>query len=266
MSDGRLGKLERSPTYRMVYDAVEREIMSGRLKIGDPLPTEMDLADQFAVNRSTVREGIRLLEQSGLIRRDGGKRPRISAPHYQTLASSASRALILHAVTFRELWEASMMIEPATAEFAARNITPEALERLADNIAAMEVAIDILDSGASLDVEPFVALDSAFHTILAEATRNRVLMLAHEPITNLFIPAGRLILPQLKTWRRVLDAHRRIYAFLEQHDADGAREWMRKHMDDFRRGYAMTDLDFDTPLNAALVRYPSGDGRLAQSG
>jgi DNA-binding FadR family transcriptional regulator len=254
MGDGGLARLERAPTYRLVYDAIEREIMSGRLKIGDPLPTEMELADQFAVNRSTVREGIRLLEQGGLVTRDGGKRPRISAPRYQELASAASRALVLHAVSFRELWEAAMLIEPATAELAARNVADADLARLAENLAAMETAVAGLESGAVVDVEPFVALDRAFHEILAEAAQNRVLMLAHEPVTSLFIPAGRIILPRLKTWRRVLDAHRRIYGFLEQRDALGAREWMRKHMDDFRRGYAQTGLDFETPLDAAAVR------------
>ncbi len=244
-------RLERSPTYRLVFDAIERRILGGHLKIGDPLPTEMELAEQFGVNRSTVREGIRLLEQEGLITRDGGKRPRISAPQYKDLASAASRALVLHAVTFRELWEASMLIEPATAELAAMNIDPVELERLADNIRAMETAVADLESGASFDVEAFVTLDRRFHEILAEASKNRVLMLAHEPVTTLFIPAGRIILPRLKTWRRVLDAHRVIHGYLAAHDAAGAREWMRKPMDDFRRGYALTGLDFDTPLDAA---------------
>lgn len=250
MAEGGLARLERAPTYRRVYDAIEREILAGRLRIGDPLPTEMELSERFGVNRSTVREGIRLLEQGGLVTRDGGKRPRISAPHYQDLASSASRALVLHAVTFRELWEASMLIEPLIAELAARHIGRADLVRLAQNLEATEAAICDLEAGGA-DVERFVGLDRAFHEILAEATGNRVLMLAHEPVTTLFIPAGRIILPRLKTWRRVLDAHRRIVGFLIAGDPDGARAWMRRHMDDFRRGYALTELDFDTPLDAA---------------
>jgi GntR family transcriptional repressor for pyruvate dehydrogenase complex len=254
MNDRGLARLERAPTYRLVYDAIEREILFGRMRIGDPLPTEMELASQFAVNRSTVREGIRLLEQGGLVTRDGGKRPRISAPRYQDLASAASRALVLHAVSFRELWQASMLIEPALAELAARDITASDLARLGDNLEEMDREVRALEGGDATDVEPFVALDRAFHDILAEATGNRVLMLAHEPVTTLFIPAGRIILPRLRTWRRVLDAHRRIHAYLLAHDADGAREWMRKHMDDFRRGYALTGLDFETPLDAAALR------------
>ena len=83
-------RIERAPAYKLVYDAIEKQIFAGRLKVGDPLPAETTLAEQFGVNRSTVREGIRLLEQSGLVERQGGKRPRISIPHYLELASSAN--------------------------------------------------------------------------------------------------------------------------------------------------------------------------------
>ncbi|MEI9992008.1 MAG: FadR/GntR family transcriptional regulator [Rhizomicrobium sp.] len=245
--------LERAPTYRLVHDAIEREILAGRLKIGDPLPAELQLAERFKVNRSTVREGIRLLEKSGLVERKGGKRPRIAAPRYRDLASAASRALILHAVTFRELWEASMVIEPSTAEFAARNITEADIAKLSANIAEMEESVERLETGLEDKPDGFVDLDRKFHELLVNATGNRVLILAHEPVTTLFIPAGRLILPRLKTYRRVLDAHRHIFDFLKKRDPEGAGKWMHRHMDDFRRGYELTGLDFDTPLEMVNV-------------
>ena len=47
------------PAYQMVAEAIEREILSGRLRPGDPIGTEAELVRQFGVNRSTVREGIR---------------------------------------------------------------------------------------------------------------------------------------------------------------------------------------------------------------
>lgn len=56
-------KLNTDPTYRRLYDAIETEIVRGRLKPGSKLPTEMSLSEQFGVNRSTVREAIRLLYQ-----------------------------------------------------------------------------------------------------------------------------------------------------------------------------------------------------------
>ena len=55
-------------------EAIERKILAGRLKPGDPVGTESELVKQFGVNRSTVREGIRLLEQSGLVSREPSRR------------------------------------------------------------------------------------------------------------------------------------------------------------------------------------------------
>ncbi|MDO8878233.1 MAG: FCD domain-containing protein [Pseudolabrys sp.] len=246
-------RIERAPAYRLVYDAIERQILAGRLRVGDPLPAEIQLADQFGVNRSTVREGIRLLEQSGLVERDGGKRPRISVPHYLDLASSASRALILHSVTFRELWEASMVLEPAIAEHAARHIDQSGLDELLGNLTAMQAEVVSIEGGKPADVLAFVGLDREFHEILAKVGGNRVLALAHEPVTSLFIPTGQVILPRLKTYRRVLDAHRYIFDCLAAKDHAGARSWMHKHMDDFRRAYELTALSLDAPLDAVSL-------------
>src|SRR5437764_1054672 len=99
-----------------VADANEREILARRIRPGEPIGTEAQLVKQFGVNRSTVREGIRLLEQSGLIHRDSGRRLTASLPHYSRLATRMSRAMLLHEVTFRELWEATTALEIATVE------------------------------------------------------------------------------------------------------------------------------------------------------
>jgi GntR family transcriptional regulator, transcriptional repressor for pyruvate dehydrogenase complex len=246
-------RIERAPAYRLVYEMIEREIFEGRLRVGDPLPAELQLAEQLGVNRSTVREGIRLLEQSGLVERNGGKRPRISTPHYLELASSASRALILHSVTFRELWDASMVLEPSIAERAATKIDDGGLAELAANLDSMDRAVAAFEGGAPEDVLKFVELDRGFHEILAKAAGNRVLALAHEPVTSLFIPAGQIILPRLKTYRRVHDAHRFIFDCLRARDPAGARTWMHKHMDDFRRAYEMTQMSLDAPLDVACL-------------
>jgi len=125
--------------------------------------------------------------------------------------------------------------------------------RLAANIVAMEEATLTIEAKEIFDVDDFVRLDREFHEILAQASGNRVLILSHEPITKLFIPAGRIILPRLQTYRRVLDAHRFIYERLAERDSDGARDWMRRHMNDFRKGYEMTGFDLDLALDAARL-------------
>jgi GntR family transcriptional regulator, transcriptional repressor for pyruvate dehydrogenase complex len=236
-------KLETAPAYRQVHDEIERRIMDGTLKAGDVLPAETKLADQFGVNRSTIREGIRLLEQGGLVQRaNGGKRLHISLPHYRDLASRASRAMIMHETTFRELWEASMALEVTTASYAVSRISPQQIDMLFKNLDNTERAVG--------DDSEFIKLDIAFHDIVAEAAGNRALSLAREPISLLFFPAGRIILPRLKSHQRVIDAHRHIVEALKNRDQAMAEEWMKKHMADFRRAYELTDLDIDQPLDA----------------
>jgi GntR family transcriptional regulator, transcriptional repressor for pyruvate dehydrogenase complex len=226
---GIFGKLDVAPAYRVVFETIERLIMSGRLKPGDVLPTETELAEQFSINRSTLREGIRLLEQNGLVVRGAAKRLTIAVPHIVDLASRMSRALILHDVTFQELWETYMILEPAMAELAANRISDEAVEELEENLVQLE--------NSRNDLDRFHALDSHFHSVIAEAAGNRPMKLAREPISILMMPAARAILPRLNTYDRVIHAHRQILDALRDHDETRASQWMRKHTADFKRGY-----------------------------
>lgn len=234
------GKIPQSLAYQQVFSAIEKAIESGRLAIGDALPSEADLAAQFGVNRSTVREGLRLLEHAGMVRRDG-KKLAIALPRYLDLAARASRALAMHRVTFMELWEASMTIEPLIASLAAQRVTPAQLDAFDKNVAQMAENID--------DIERVLELDVEFHNLLAEAAGNRALILAREPIGLLFRPAGQIILPRLKTQRRILAAHQIVVDFLKQRDAEGAHAWMHRHMADFKRGYEATGMDPNAPLD-----------------
>jgi GntR family transcriptional repressor for pyruvate dehydrogenase complex len=235
-------KISAPPAYRIVYDKIEQQIMDGRLRLGDILPSETELAVQFGVNRSTVREGIRLLEESGLVFRKSAKRLKISAPPLGDLASRASRALKLSQITFLELWEVALTVEPMTARLASERATEEEIDLLTKNLEEMELRIE--------DPEAVVLLDIEFHNLLAQAARNRALALAREPVSLLFLPAGRAILPRLHTEKRIVDAHRLILSMITDRQPAIAETWMRKHIEDFRRGFERTGLDATKPLDS----------------
>ena len=98
------------PAYKVVSDAIEAKIAAGELKVGDRLPTEADLSSALGVNRSTVREGIRLLEESGIVERRAGRRLFVVVPSTFDLAERTSLALQLARISFRELWEVMMVV------------------------------------------------------------------------------------------------------------------------------------------------------------
>ena len=158
------------------------------------------------------------------------------------LASRASRALVMHQVTFRELWEASESLETITAVLAAKRIGDEGIRALENNVKEMQARLADIDSVVSLDIE--------FHDLLAEGADNRALSLAREPISLLFYPAGKIILSRLKTQKRVLDAHKKILALIKKGDVPGVRAWMNRHMADFKRGYDRTGLDIESALDS----------------
>jgi DNA-binding FadR family transcriptional regulator len=159
----KFSRVTSTPAYKLVADAIEREIIAGRIRPGDPLGTEAELVKQFGVNRSTVREGIRQLEQGGLVRRDSSRRLWVGLPHYDQLATRMSRALVLQEVTFRELYEAAMPVQIATIEWAVERATPEIIAELDENIAHTEEALD--------DPAAVAELDAEFHGLIGDALR-----------------------------------------------------------------------------------------------
>jgi DNA-binding GntR family transcriptional regulator len=85
--------LKRPPAYLQVSERIRAAILGGQIPAGELLPTETELATQFGVTRSTVREAIRLLEQGGLIGRADRKRLAVRLPSLESASRSISAAM-----------------------------------------------------------------------------------------------------------------------------------------------------------------------------
>jgi GntR family transcriptional regulator, transcriptional repressor for pyruvate dehydrogenase complex len=233
------------PAYRKVAAQIGERILSRALRQGERLPSETELARQFGVNRSTVREALRELESRGLVRRrPGSKLMAVSRPHHAAVAAGVSHALLLHDVTVRNVWEALTVLEPPIAELAA---TARSAEDLTSVTAAAEAF-----GNAGAATEQAVERCAEFFRALGKATHNPVLGLAQEPLLKLLEPSlGVMIdkVPQART--RIATAHRRLLEALEGRDADGAHEWMARHIRDFRKGYEIAGIDLALRLTLA---------------
>lgn len=177
-----------------------------------------------------------------------------AGPRPEPFGSSRSHPFTApHMATFHELWEIALVLEPLSAQLAAGHASAEDLEELADNLAACE---DLLAAGPPRDhdLPRLVALDVAFHEIVARASGNRALMQARKPVGLLYGPAMsqlQILLPQAHS--RNCHAHRRIFEGLRRQDAAMAERWMRKHLIDYQRGYVLARLDMDVPIALAEV-------------
>ena len=225
------------PAYRKVAAAIGTRILGRTLQDGERLPSENELARQFGVNRSTVREALRELESSGLVmRRPGSKRMSISRPQHEIVAEGVSRALAMHNVTFMEVWEALTILEPPIAETAAR-------ARSAQDLAAIVVASQRFVAD-NTHTEDAVQRAAEFFRLVGKATHNQVLGLAQEPLLQLLGPSLRVMIDKVPQARaRIAVAQRRICEALQARDAETARSWMAKHIRDFRKGYEIAKID-----------------------
>lgn len=237
-------QIQMEPAYRKVAAAIGGRILDRTLREGDRLPAEIELARQFGVNRSTVREALRELESTGLVtRRPGSKLMSVSRPQHFAIAEAVTRALVLHDVTFLEVWEALTLLEPPIAEAAAKARTAEDLAQVA--AAAEQFAAD------NVETQTAVHRAAEFFRSVGRATHNQVLVLAQEPLLQLLEPSLRVMIDKVPQARsRIIAAQRRITDALQERDADGARTWMARHIRDFRKGYEIARIDLEHRVTA----------------
>ena len=228
--------------YRQIADEIENQIMTGVLRPGEQLPGENELAELFGVKRSTVREGLRQLESDGLVWRPTPRRLQVSMPSVERLTSRASRAMTLMKVSFRELWQVALVTEPFAAALAAELATGEEIDQL-DEIHSRLVAAENKEART-------IAIDTEFHAHIAVMSKNRVLILAREPVALLLYQGFRQVVPKVpQSFRRQIDAHSHIISAIRDGDAAKAGEWARRHVEDFWRGIQFAGLQDEAPLS-----------------
>lgn len=236
-----LPRAAKTNSYQQVASILEAEIIGGRLKIGELLPIEAELAEALGVNRSTLREGLRALEGNGLVRRVAAKRLQVTAPDPERVALTNARALGLRGASFRDLWDVQMQLEHFAAALAAERASDDQAAALRASVEALAPVLD--------DDEAVIRHDIAFHALIGHAAANSALELATAPMGLLLFSATRDLYRAVPAARhRLLDAHRAIADAIAARDAAGAAEWMRRHIADFRRGYEVAGFDLDAAI------------------
>ena len=227
--------------YQQIADEIEAQIIDGTLQPGERLPGELELAELFGVTRSTVREGLRQLESDGLVHRPTPRRLEVALPQVQNLTTRASRAMSLMKVTFRELWQVALETEPAAAALAAQFADEADIDALTETHELMQAALE--DEAATIE------LDTRFHSQIAIAGKNRVLELAREPIALLLYQGFAQIAPRVpQAASRQLEAHGHILDSIRARDPHTAREWTRRHIEDFWRAIKIAQLEDKAPI------------------
>jgi DNA-binding FadR family transcriptional regulator len=211
----------------VIVEAIAEQIISGTLAEGDVLPTEPVLCEEFGFSRTVVREGIKLLEERGLVRVVQGRGTTVQARSaWNMLDPVVLRIALEHddLSLLDDLISVRRVLEHEMTRAATPRLTEDDLETLAGTIDRMEHSYD--------DYGHFRALDNAFHATVMKASGNEVGMTivrvihAHGGVTQpLASGATRAAL------RRTTRQHREIYEALAARDGDRAAELISAHID-----------------------------------
>lgn len=212
--------------YERIVDQIERRILAGDLKVGDQLPSERELAEQFTVSRTAVREAIKALREKGLVEIYLGRGTFVIGSA-ATLVRNSLGLLLKGDNGFAHLVEVREILEPEIAALAATRITEEYIAAMTEAVNTMDTALD--------DVEAFVEADLDFHLALAEGTQNPIIPSLMDSIID-------LLREQRKRMGRVEGGlargqyhHKRILDAIIRRDSQASRKEMQDHLLQVRR-------------------------------
>jgi GntR family transcriptional repressor for pyruvate dehydrogenase complex len=165
-------RISRPRAYREVVDQVVDALISGDLRIGDKLPPEREIAAQLGISRTSVREAMRVLADSGLVKRKPGPGGGTSIATDVVPRNFLTRAIELSHKRITDLLEVRSVLELTSAELAAARADPDQV-RILDEIAQEAQA---LAAAESEEAALFTTLDPRFHVTLARGSQNEVLV------------------------------------------------------------------------------------------
>ena len=202
---------------------VRDDLFAKKLKPGDFLGTEMDLAGRFGTSRIVARDALRTLEALGIveIRMGKGGGARIAQGNPRLFAEALAVQLDLTGVTAAEIMDAQRAIETLAAELAAENATANDIAHLRGLIAQAE--------SASRDMDLFTRLSRDFHIAVAEASHNRVLVVQLLSLEHVSWPR-RNATATPKLARHIIAIHTQLTDLIEMRDAAGSRALMNDHV------------------------------------
>jgi GntR family transcriptional repressor for pyruvate dehydrogenase complex len=202
---------------------VRQALFEKRLKPGDFLGGEKDIADQRGVSRIVARDALRTLEALGIveIKVGSGGGARIARGDPRRFAEALAVQLQLAGTDVAEIMDAQRAVETLAAELAAEHASAADVARLKALLTEGDQALD--------NVAAFTRNGADFHLAVAEASHNRVLVVQLQSLQHVSWPSRNPTLTH-DVAAHVQDAHRELVRLIEMRDPSGARRTMDDHV------------------------------------
>lgn len=200
---------------------LQEMIRDGRMKPGEALSPQRDLARELKVSRATLREALSILATIGQIVAKPGARGFIVSSD-DVLATPSWRFAARYSL--REVYQFRHIVESHAARLAAISHTEQEIEELKESIEAFHSATQASDLGA------YAQADFDFHQTIMRIARNKLLVDMHHTFASVLSESQRLPTEQRGDLWNAVNEHKRILEAIAMSDPDGASYYMCKHI------------------------------------
>ncbi len=209
--------------FEKVAGSIQREILLGNLTPGQKLPNETELAKQFNVGRSAIREALKVLELTGLLYvKRGYNGGTFVKPPDPADAFAATTPIGTATTGWEQLMEARKLIEVRTAELASARADEEEIAALEEDMQRMRAVVGV--------PARFIDEDVGFHLHIAEAAKNEVFLSVISSVRTSLKKETNELLVQDGAVEEILADHEAIYRRIAARDPAGAAQEMGRHL------------------------------------
>jgi len=223
---GNLQAVTKTKFHEQIVDQVQALIEKGRLKHGDQLPPERELASIFKVSRHSVREAIRVLEQKKVLKSRPGSGTFIILENESSVVESLANAILREKNTLAEIFQFRELLEPQIAGLAARNAKKKDIMVLEDLLEQQQKEL-----GNTLVSKK---LDEKFHLALAQATGNSVLMQVEALFGHILLKSRHENFQSPHRNKLSVKGHKKILKAIKEGDSKAANQLMAGHLQAIR--------------------------------
>ncbi|WP_372341193.1 FadR/GntR family transcriptional regulator [Streptomyces sp. CC224E] len=235
--------VRQSRTHELVLESIEEQVLAGKLKAGDRLPPERELAPVLGVSRSALREALRVMETIGVLVATAGRGPDAGARIVRDPDGALGRLLRLHVAlgsySLEDVMESRVTLERSSFEAAARSASKKELAEADAILKSMRAP--------GLTVAEFNDLDTRFHVHIARISGNELISTltsaVRESVRTLILDAEEAAGEDWPETARALNAeHTELLRLVRAGKGARAADLVEKHI----RGFHGTLVDEDS--------------------
>ncbi|MDK2798842.1 MAG: GntR family transcriptional regulator, transcriptional repressor for pyruvate dehydrogenase complex [Clostridiales bacterium] len=216
-----LGEIEKTSRSQQIVEKFKQALAEGKLKVGDKLPPERELAHQLNVSRTSLREAIRILSAYGILESNPGEGTFVTDRFTESVFDFLGFSGMLNKEKFKYLLQTRNIIETGSIDIAMEHFND-------DMCVNMETLANKLKE--ETDLEKLGLLDAEFHEMIVEMTQNPILIKIYKMIFKMLLSGTSKVISYPNARQIAIKDHKKIIDYFKNRQKEECKQALQNHL------------------------------------